>query len=654
LKRPRKKARVHRKPAEPDRIRQSQICPVEYCEAIAATVHEAFLALDEKLHVIRANSVFYKTFGLTPELVAKTQLFELGNGEWNIPRLRSWLAHEEDSFLEGLEVEGIFGPAGRKTLSINARRIPASGPLRMVLIAMQDISARRAAERAARQTQASFSAFTREAPVGVIETGPEGDCIYINTHACRMIELDFTSARGLGWVNSIHPDDLPVFVAKRDDSRRTMDVLSTELRLVSARGRTTWSNLILIPRMDNNNVFAGHLIAITDITDRKDLEERLAQGQKMEAIGRLAGGVAHDFNNILTAISSYATQLEEIVPENDAARNLAVQINKVVEQAAAVTRQLLAFSRKQLLRPTRVDINTVLRETQELLRRLLGDSIEIVFAYSPCEEAVKVDLGQLQQVILNIAINARDAITDRGSLTISTSHVRLDEAAARQNSVSPGEYVVLSFRDTGLGMDAEILDRVFEPFFTTKPLGAGTGLGLSTVYGIVKQSGGSVSITSQPNKGTTVRIYLPRETPEEANEAAERRIADAGGSETVLLVEDAAVVRSLVRELLEERGYRVLEARDPQEALTIAGNHEGKIELLLTDFVMPRMSGQELARRLRLRRKDIRVIYMSGYSGAALHAVESDGNFLEKPFKPDELASFVRNVLDEPLKEDPK
>ncbi len=277
---------------------------------------------------------------------------------------------------------------------------------------------------------------------------------------------------------------------------------------------------------------------------------------------------------------------------------------------------------------------------------MLGDSIEVELALDPEVRTIVVDPGQIQQVVLNLAINARDAMTGGGRLTIATGTESVDETSARIDGLHEGDYVTMTIADTGIGMEHETRERMFEPFFTTKPPGAGTGLGLSMVYGIVQQSGGAILVNSEPGAGTTFRIYLPQVSAAFESERPEPQIPIAGGTETILLVEDAAAVRSLVRELLEQRGYTVLEARDGGEALAVSQSYDGRIDLLLTDLLMPRMGGHELAKRIRRHQPRVKVIYMSAYSGDALHAAEKDANFLEKPFKPDGLAAFVRKVLD--------
>ena len=621
---------------------------LEYAEAIAATVREPFLVLDGELHVITANAPFYQTFGLSRNTTEKRLVFDIGHGDWNIPELRALLKPpREDGFTEGIEIDHAFRRVGRKVLSINSRRVPGSGKPRMILLAIEDISARRLAEDALHESQERFSALEREAPVGILHSDTKGKCTFASMEACRIAGVTPEDALGLGWTRHVHADDLPLLNATRLSARAREKGFSLEFRFELPGRGLVWAHLISICLPDKAGGVTGYLVAITDITERKRLEEQLRQSQKMEAIGRLAGGVAHDFSNMLTVISGCAAQLQTSIPEDYPARKAADQIRKVGDQAAVLTRQLLAFSRKQVLRPAHASLNDVVRDMHDLLARLLGESIEIVLELGSDLGAVVVDHGQIQQVILNLAINARDAMPRGGRLTVTTANLSLDQAKAQLEGLPEGNYVTLSVTDTGAGMTQEIRDRLFEPFFTTKPPGAGTGLGLSTVYGIAQRSGGTIRVESEVGRGTTFQIYLPRAGGDFEPAGTETHEPVSGGTETILLVEDAAVVRSLVRELLELGGYTVLEARDGGEALTLSENHDGVIHLLLTDLMMPRMGGHELAKRIRRRRRGIQVIYMSGYSGEALHAVEKEANFLEKPFEPNELAAAVRRVLDE-------
>jgi signal transduction histidine kinase/ActR/RegA family two-component response regulator len=384
----------------------------------------------------------------------------------------------------------------------------------------------------------------------------------------------------------------------------------------------------------------------------RNTEEQLQQAQKLEAVGRLAGGISHDFNNMLTAIIGYSDLTLNRLPEGDPLKHNLTEIRKAGERAASLTGQLLAFSRKQVMQPKVIDLNVVVSELEKMLRRMIGEDIELKTSLQHGLGNVKADPGQIEQVIMNLAVNARDAMPTGGKLTIETGNVYLDESYARQHlSVAPGAYVMLAVSDSGIGMDAETQSHMFDPFFTTKEAGKGTGLGLSMVYGIVKQSGGNIWVYSETGKGTTFKIYLPRVTADtEKYTHATPELDIAAGSETILLVEDADVVRDLAREVLEEiSGYRVLEATNAEDALQICQKHQGGIDLLLTDVVMPGGSGPEVSARVRALKPDIRVLYMSGYTDDAIvrHGVLEAGlNFIQKPFTPNGLAQKVREVLD--------
>ncbi len=399
---------------------------------------------------------------------------------------------------------------------------------------------------------------------------------------------------------------------------------------------------------------------IRDLSERKDTEaalhdseEQLRMSQKLEAVGRLAGGIAHDFNNLLTVISGRCEILRSRVPGNAAATAEIDLIRDAGERAAALTHQLLAFSRRQVLAPKVLDLNSSIASLLPMLQRLIGEDIDLKHGAGPGLGRVKADPGQIEQVIMNLAVNARDAMADGGTLIIETRNVDLDEIYARQHAPAPpGPYVMLAVSDTGTGMTHEIQARIFEPFFTTKERGKGTGLGLATVYGIVKQSGGYIWVYSELGHGTTFKIYLPRveEAIAEAAPAAAPRPA-MRGSETILLVEDEEVVRKLAREVLESRGYRVLDARGGEEALQICERFEGTIHLMLTDVVMPRMSGRTLADKIVASRPDVRVLFMSGYTDDAIahHGVLEVGlDYLPKPFTIESLTGKVREVLARP------
>ncbi len=389
---------------------------------------------------------------------------------------------------------------------------------------------------------------------------------------------------------------------------------------------------------------------VRDVTERRQLELQLRQAQKMEAIGRLAGGVAHDFNNVLTAVFGYVDLLrEELPPESNAQKDL-VEIRKAAERAASLTRQLLAFSRQQVLEPVVLELNDLVTEFEKMLRRVIGEDVELRLALGAQVGNVRADPGQLHQVIMNLVVNARDAMPTGGKLTIETTNAELTAAYADLHKpVVPGPYEMLAVSDTGIGMTPEIQARIFEPFFTTKEKGKGTGLGLSTVYGIVKQSGGYVWVYSELGKGTTFKVYLPRVDAPAEGLTKPRPAETVAGTETILLAEDDEILRPLAKALLEKLGYSLLEGADCDTALAAARQHTGPIHLLIADVVLPGPSGRELARRLAASRPDTKVLYVSGYTDDAIvhHGMLEPGlNFLQKPFTPATLARKVRDVLD--------
>ena len=403
-------------------------------------------------------------------------------------------------------------------------------------------------------------------------------------------------------------------------------------------------------------LFADTLYAVAvarEITERKQLEAQLMQAQKMEAVARLAGGVAHDFNNLLTVILGNGEMLLRDLPEDDPRRLYAEEINETAERASTLVRELLAFGRKQITQPRIINLNELISGMEKMLRRILGEDVELILVLDPALAAVKVDPSQMDQVIMNLAVNARDAMPQGGLLTVETENVLLDEAYARDHlEVVPGPYVMLMVSDTGIGMDAATQTHIFEPFFTTKEPSKGSGLGLSTVFGIVKQSGGHIWFTSEPRRGTTFKVYLPRVEEEAVPLHPEaRRAASLQGTETILVVEDDERLRSMICRTLRSHRYEVLEARHGSEAILVCGHHLGPIHLILTDVVMPGMSGPELMERLAPLGRKMKVLFMSGYTEdtAVLQDLISAGApFLEKPFKPIALAQKVRQVLDSP------
>lgn len=411
-------------------------------------------------------------------------------------------------------------------------------------------------------------------------------------------------------------------------------------------GAEVWFDGSVSPISDNSVLWIAR-----DISERKQLEEQLRQAQKMEAVGRLAGGIAHDFNNLLTAINGYSELAMRKLEEVDPLRLNLEEIRKAGDRAAALTRQLLAFSRKQILHPKVINLNAVVADMERMLKRLIGEDIDMRVILKPELGNVKADIGQIEQVIMNLVVNARDAMPRGGKLTIETANIYLGEEYAKHHiSVEPGSYVMLAISDNGCGMDKETKARIFEPFFTTKEHGKGTGLGLSTVYGIVKQSKGDIWIYSETGRGTSFKIYLPY-VEEEAEIVRPRRDGRPmpKGNETILLVEDDELVRNVAREVLELNGYKVLEAASGMEAEMICRNYEETIHLMLTDIVMPETSGRVAAEQVKELHPETSVLFMSGYTEDAIHhyyVPNGELNFIEKPFTPNDLAWKVREILD--------
>ena len=454
------------------------------------------------------------------------------------------------------------------------------------------------------------------------------------------------------WMNHIHPDDREIAFAAEKKFQESRELFKAEDRMFAADGRVLWfrDEGVTLHAPDGQPLLMQGVLY--DITENKRLEEQLRHSQKMEAVGQLAGGVAHDFNNLLMLIQAHNERLRGRLAAADPAHKDSLEIEQAVNQAAAVTHQLLAFSRRQLLEPQVLDLNVVLTGTASMLQRLIGPNIELLVAPDRSPQFIKADPNRLGQVILNLAVNARDAMADGGTLTIQTTSVELTETrVASHGAIPPGTYTVLAVSDTGVGMCGEIQDHMFEPFFTTKKPGKGTGLGLAIVYGVVKQTGGWITVSSKPEQGTTFEIYLPR--AEQASVKAISRQKAVGsaapGTETILLVEDQQGIRELVHEFLKRHNYSVLCAADGSEALKIADGYQKKIDLLVTDVVMPNMGGHELAHRLAHKRPETKVLFMSGNPDqASLSGLgEAPATVLQKPFPLDTLLQKVRSVLDE-------
>jgi PAS domain S-box-containing protein len=532
--------------------------------------------------------------------------------------------------------------------------LDAQGEVTAIRAALLDITERRRAEEALRESEEFLSSVFASIQDGLSVLDTEFNIVRVNPAMERWFAHAMPLLGKKCW-EAYYGRTTPCELCP---ARRTLETGAAahevKQRLQAGSQAVGWQEVHSFPLLDPaTGRSSGVIEYVRDITEHRRLEEQFRQAQKIEAVGRLAGGIAHDFNNLLMVIRGYSDLLLEELKPADSRRRALEEIRKAGERAATLTRQLLAFSRKQVLQPQILDLNAVVSNINTMLRRLIGEDIELTMLPGAALDRVQADPGQIEQVIMNLAVNARDAMPHGGKLTIETANVNLDEDYARRDgNAAPGPYVRLSVSDTGCGMDAETRARIFEPFFTTKERDKGTGLGLATVYGIVKQSGGYIWVYSEVGRGTVFKIYLPR-APGSAEVRQQEEVQQTlpGGVETVLVAEDDPAVRALVCGALASRGYTVQEARDGREALAAARGYKGPIHLLLTDVVLPHMSGRRLAERLRAERPESRLLYMSGYTDDAIvsHGV-SAGNvpFLQKPFSASALNRKVREVLDRP------
>jgi PAS domain S-box-containing protein len=540
----------------------------------------------------------------------------------------------------------------RNVLLRSSPRDPADLSVGVIFTAL-DITERKRAEETLQESEEKYRLLVNQIPAVVYIGYPDWslDCFDRKIEELTGYAKEDFDSRRRTWLDLVFPEDIDKAKKRFRAAVKGDGSYVTEHRIRNKTGEVSWiqaRNRIILDAAGKVEYISG---VFFDITERKKMEDQLSKAQKMEVVGLLAGGVAHDFNNLLTAIMGYSDMIMMRLRQEDPLYPYVQEISKAAARGASLTHQLLAFSRKQILQPQVVNLNEVVLGMENMLRRLIGEDIDLLTSIDQELGFVKADPGQIEQIIMNLAVNAREAMPHGGNLTIETANVSLDQSYTRGHiDVSPGPYVMLAMSDNGLGMDAGTISHIFEPFFTTKETGKGTGLGLATVYGIVKQSGGHIWVYSEPGQGTTFKIYLPRveELPEEAKPKAAAP-AFLGGNETILVVEDDAVLRELISTALRTYGFTVMEAEHGGEALLICEREQAPIHLMLTDVVMPQMSGSALAERLKQLHPEMKIIFMSGYTENAIvhHGVlYAQVNFIPKPFKMLALMQKIREVLD--------
>jgi len=622
--------------------------------AILDTALDAVVALDAGGLVQEWNTAAERLFGYLRQAAVGRPLAELIIPEAWRQAHHDGIAHylqtgKRTILGRRVELTGMNAAGAEFPVEVRIDQIRTDGTPAFVGF-IRDARERQEAEAALNESQDLFHRFMEHSPALAFIRDAAGRIVYANAAYEQFFGTTLAELAGRT-LTELVPQETARELRTAYERVLAEEVPRQECFLIpTPDGRVHDCQFYLFPL---TNTTGERLLGglVLDVSDQRRLEEQLRQSQKMEAVGRLAGGIAHDFNNMLAVISGYSELLLLELRASDPTHGPLTEIRKASERAANLTRQLLAFSRQQVLAPQRLDLNEVLGDIAAMLRRLIGEDLELHVQLSPVPAPVVADLGQIEQLLLNLLVNARDAMPHGGRITVEVSRMVLGEAYVQAHlESSPGAYVVLAVTDTGCGMDAATVAQIFEPFFTTKAPGIGTGLGLATVHGIVKQTGGEIRVYSEVGVGTCFKVYFP--VAEGAAEPlAPRAEPAAPGAETILLVEDERMLRSLVRTVLEEWGYRVLEAADPDEAAAYVEGHVGQIDLLLTDVVMPKTSGREIATRFLELRPEARVLYMSGYTDDAVvrHGVlRAEAHFLQKPFTPTSLARKVREVLDQP------
>ncbi len=608
-------------------------------EAVVESLPGIFYLVDEKFRPVRWNEALEEVTQCSAEEIARGHLLDFF-GKEDRRKVKNSVQHAFTNGKATIEVDLKAKDKSTTPYLLSGRGVAVDGQNYLVGLGI-DITKRKRLEEA-------FRDLFFYAPMGIF---------IIQNRKFRMVNPGFQKITGYGEAELIGKDCLTLATSEFKEKIRLNAIKMLkgkrtapyEYQFLTKEGEIKWAmESVTTTSFNGKKSTIGYFM---DITERRRLEDQLTRAQKMEAIGILAGGIAHDFNNLLTALMGYGELMKMDLDKKDPHYYYTEEIMKTATRGSNLTQQLLAFSRKQILQPRVISLNALVTNMERLLRRLIGEDIELVTKIDPDLGAVRADKGQIEQIIMNLAVNARDAMPNGGKLTLETDDVFLDETYEQRHvEVKPGPYVMLAVSDNGLGMDAATQNHIFEPFFTTKQMGQGTGLGLATVYGIVRQSGGYIWVYSEPGQGTTFKIYLPRvDEPLETSEPQQVMVTDLKGRETVLLVEDDHALREVISRGLKKFGYKILEAANGGEALMICERQKEAIQLLLTDVVLPQMSGRELAERLRSLRSDMKVLYMSGYTENAIvnnGILKDNVGFIQKPFKVNVLVQKIREILD--------
>ncbi|MFA6012375.1 MAG: response regulator [Desulfobacteraceae bacterium] len=621
----------------------------EYAENIINTVREPLIALDQDLRVVTASRSFYDVFRVNPEETVGQRIYDLGNKQWDIPGLRELLETilPQKTTFDNYEVEHDFATIGRRIMLLNARQIKrARGKESILLLAIEDITERKQLEVLLTESEERYRRIFETSSDGIVLLEKcEGKIIQTNQAAEKM--LGYSEEECIG--KKLQDIGISIDMSDFSTIMRDLDkyaIINYDDVLVKTKARKLiYTDIYMVDRAKLAQC------NIRNITERKNLEEQLRQAQKMESVGQLAAGIAHDFNNILMAIVGYGYLLQTNIKSDDPQRINIDQILISADKAAEITHSLLAFSKKQILSIKPINIHIMIKGFLKFLSRLLGEDIELNTSFTDKDVISMADAGQIEQVLLNMAMNARDAMPHGGHLTLDTQLVELDDAFIRFHGYGePGMFVVISVSDTGSGMEKETMDKIFDPFFSTKDVNKGTGLGLSMAYGIIKQHNGYITVYSEPEKGTTFRIYIPaiRLTKELiVKTVIEARPERSRGDETILVAEDDSALRKLFSTVLQTYGYKVILAENGEEAIKKFIDFKDKIQLVMLDMIMPKKNGKEAYDEIIKLRPDMKILFSSGYSADRIDRnINETFDFVMKPVSPKDLLRKIRGILD--------